>query len=62
MDLMEKLSSWGAAHAAARDAERAAARQGGTSAEHLKREARSLREHADRLHSEILRGESGQQR
>lgn len=55
MDLMEKLSTWGATHAAARDAERAAARKDGADAQRLRHEARALRERADRLHSEILR-------
>ena len=55
MDMTEKLSTWGATHAAARDAERAAQRQGGSTAERLRAEARALRERADRLHSEILR-------
>jgi hypothetical protein len=55
MNLLEKLSNWGAARAAARDAERIAERHGGETAEHLRKEARTLRERADRLHSEILR-------
>jgi hypothetical protein len=55
MDWMNKLSDWGAAHVAARDAERAAAREGGAMAQQLRERARTLREHADRLHSEIVR-------
>jgi len=50
MKLTEKLSLWGATHAAARDAERAAAQSGG---EDLRRRASALREHADRLHREV---------
>lgn len=52
---MDQLSHWGAVHAAAKDAERNAARQDGPTAERLKAEARLLRERADRLHSEIVR-------
>jgi hypothetical protein len=55
MNLLEKLSNWGAAHAAARDAERTAQRHDGINAEHLHKQARTLRERADRLHSDILR-------
>ena len=53
MKSTEKLSQWGVAHAAARDAERAAAQQNGESSERLRREARLLRERADRLHREV---------
>lgn len=48
-----KLSLWGVAHAAARDAERAAARHTGQPGDELRREARLLRERADRLHREV---------
>lgn len=48
-----KLSLWGEAHAAARDAERAAARQSGQPADELRHRARLLRERADRLHREV---------
>lgn len=48
-----KLSLWGMAHAAARDAERAAAQQGGTACDELRHRARLLRERADRLHREV---------
>jgi acyl-CoA reductase-like NAD-dependent aldehyde dehydrogenase len=51
----DKLSLWGAALAAARDAERAAAQQVGDSYDPLRRKARALREHADRLHREVYR-------
>lgn len=47
-----KLSLWGAAHAAARDAERAAAQAGGQARDELRHRARVLRERADRLHRE----------
>jgi len=53
MQSTEKLSQWGVAHAAARDAERAAAQQTGEPADRLRREARLLRERADRLHREV---------
>lgn len=53
MDLTQKLSLWGVTYAAARDAERAAARQSGAPGDHLQREARQLRERADRLHREV---------
>ena len=54
MDITEQLKAWGAAHAQARAAERAAG-QGGPKGQdaQAQREARSLREHADRLHREI---------
>ena len=52
MKSTEKLSLWGVAHAAARDAERAA-QQAGAPSELLRREARLLRERADRLHREV---------
>ncbi|MHB1122961.1 MAG: hypothetical protein ACYC0T_09595 [Ramlibacter sp.] len=47
-----KLSLWGVAHAAARDAERAAAQEGGQAGDELRHRARVLRERADRLHRE----------
>lgn len=47
-----KLSLWGAAHAAARDAERAAAQEAGQARDELRHRARVLRERADRLHRE----------
>ena len=53
MDLMEKLSCWGSAYAAARAAERAAAQQTSSIDGDLVREAQLLREHADRQHREI---------
>ena len=57
MDVMEQLKAWGAAHAQARIAE-CTARQCGEPAAGgaLWREAKSLREHADRLHREIYSG------
>jgi hypothetical protein len=57
----EKLSLWGAALAAAREAERAAARHTGEPADGLHREARRLRERADHLHREVY-VELGQRR
>lgn len=59
-----KLSDWGEAHAAARDAERAAARQSGQPRDELRQQARVLRERADRLHREVYmelgpRGDAG---
>jgi hypothetical protein len=53
MKSTEKLSLWGLAHAAARDAERAAAQQTSDPSGRLGREARLLRERADRLHREV---------
>jgi hypothetical protein len=53
MNMTEKLSLWGITHAAARDAERAAAQQSGDACELHRRQARVLRERADRLHREI---------
>jgi len=53
MDLTEKLSLWGATHAAARNTERAAAQRSGPDSIELRREAQRLREHADRLHREV---------
>lgn len=58
MDTTEKLSLWGAIHAEARQAARAAEREMGPSAAERQREARALRERADRLHREIY-GELG---
>jgi hypothetical protein len=54
MDLTEQLRAWGAAHAQARSAE-AAARQAAEAddAHDLQRQAKSLRDRADRLHHEI---------
>lgn len=49
----DKLSLWGVAHAAARDAERAAAQQAGQQGDELRHRARLLRERADRLHREV---------
>lgn len=49
----QKLSLWGVAHAAARDAERAAAQQTGQPCDELRHQARVLRERADRLHREV---------
>ncbi len=64
MNPTQKLSLWGEAHAAARDAERAAARQSGQPSDELRHRARVLRERADRLHREVYlelepRSESG---
>ena len=50
MDHVEQLRRWGAAHGAAREAERQATEAGSA---HLQQEARRLRERADRLHAEI---------
>jgi hypothetical protein len=56
MDITEQLKAWGAAHAQARAAERAAAEGGPTGHDtEVQREARSLRERADRLHHDIYR-------
>jgi hypothetical protein len=55
MDLTEKLRHWGNAYAAARNAERAAAKQGSPTHADLQRQAQQLREHANRLHGEIYR-------
>ena len=55
MNMLEALSTWGATHAAAREAERAASHHAGPTAEDLRNKARKLRERADHLHSEILR-------
>ena len=48
------LSSWGATYAAAREAERAAASKSGPDANQWRARAAALREHANRLHAEIL--------
>lgn len=61
MHLTEKLRLWGAAHGAARAAERAAATQPASSDRNLRREAQLLRERANRLHREIY-SEIGEQR
>ncbi|AEG93810.1 hypothetical protein [Ramlibacter tataouinensis] len=58
MNMTEKIALWGMTHASARDAERAAAQHGGP-ADELRREARRLRESADRLHREICMERSG---
>ena len=52
IDPTHTLSLWGAAHAAARDAERAAAQERGQGRDELRQRARVLRERADRLHRE----------
>lgn len=56
MDITEQLKAWGTAHAQAQAAERAA-REGGHMGLDVEaqREARSLRERADRLHRDIYR-------
>lgn len=59
MDITEQLKAWGAAHAQARAAERAAARSHTNQNADAQREARSLREHADRLHRDIYRSLDG---
>lgn len=51
MDHLEQLRRWGAAHGAAREAERQAALAGGERRDLLAR-ARELRERADRLHAD----------
>ena len=61
MDLTEKLSLWGATHAAAQEAARAAQSEDGCAAQARQREAQALRERADRLHREIY-GELGSRR
>ena len=54
MDVTEQLRAWGAAHAQARRAEHAARQDGNAeSAAALRRQAKSLRERADRLHREV---------
>ena len=56
MNVMQKLSLWGAMHAAARDAAKAAEKHDDCSdVEARRREAQVLRERADRLHREIYR-------
>ncbi len=55
MKLTDKLSLWGTTHAAARDAERAAAQGSGERREELRLEAQRLREQADSLHREVYR-------
>jgi hypothetical protein len=56
MDITEQLKAWGAAHAQARAAERAARKAGNTGHPgEMHSEARVLRERADRLHREIYR-------
>lgn len=52
-DPTHKLSLWGEAHAAARDAERAAAQHTGQLCDQLRQQARMLRDRADRLHREV---------
>lgn len=51
MDWTEKIREWGAAHAEARERERAARQQPASA--RLMCEARQSREQADRLHREI---------
>ena len=58
IDLTEKLRLWGAAHAQARAAERAAAELREEAGDDARRQALSLRERADRLHRDIY-GELG---
>ena len=53
MDMTERLRAWGAAHAQARSAECAGAAD---PSPELQREAKALRERADRLHRQIYRG------
>ena len=53
MNQVEQLQRWGAAHGAARDAERQAALEGGDARKNLQQQARALREQADRMHAEI---------
>ena len=55
MDFTERIRAWGVAHAQARGAESAARQDDTEHSEQLRREARSLRERADRLHREIYR-------
>ena len=55
MELTEKLLLWGRTHAAARNATRAAEQERGPRGQERQREARALRESADRLHHEIYR-------
>jgi hypothetical protein len=55
MELTEKLLVWGKTHAAARSATRAAEQLQGPRSEERRREAKALRESADRLHHEIYR-------
>jgi hypothetical protein len=55
MDLTEKLLLWGRTHAAARNAARTAEQLRGPRSEAQQREAKALRESADRLHHEIYR-------
>lgn len=63
MDITEELKAWGAAHAQARAAERAAVEGGPTGQDaEAQREARSLRERADRLHRDIYQSLDGRHR
>lgn len=55
MDILNKLSQWGAVHAAARQAERAAADAAAPDADARRRDALHLRERADSLHREVYR-------
>jgi hypothetical protein len=56
MDVTEQLRAWGAAHAEARAAERSAQQAGPADrAGDLQRQAKTLRERADRLHRDIYR-------
>lgn len=52
MELTERLRQWGSAHSAARAAERTAGRHASSDSE-AHREAKALREQADRMHREI---------
>lgn len=54
--MTDQLRAWGVAHAQARRAEEAALQnEHGDAAAALRRQARALREHADRLHREVYR-------
>jgi hypothetical protein len=59
MDSTQRLQAWGAAHAQARRAERAARDGGHGNAQDLWREAKSLRAQADRLHREAYESLDG---
>ena len=52
MDQLEQLQRWGAAHGAARDAERQAEQVGGPVRQRLQQQARLLRAQADKMHAE----------
>ena len=56
MDVTEQLRAWGAAHAQARAAERTAQQpERAHESRDLQRDAKALRERADRLHRDIYR-------